>query len=71
MIQFERIKVKNFLSYGNAWSEIDLNLGKALVVAENGAGKCVDPAATMIDVQFANDATKALFLDFISKSDKQ
>jgi AAA15 family ATPase/GTPase len=50
MIQFERIKVKNFLSYGNAWSEIDLNLGKALVVAENGAGKCVDPDTTMIDV---------------------
>ena len=40
MITFEKIRFKNFLSYGNTFTEIDLNKHKdTLVVGENGAGK--------------------------------
>jgi len=40
MIIFEKIRFKNFLSYGNSWTEINLNEAKdTLIVGENGAGK--------------------------------
>jgi len=40
MIIFKRLRYKNFLSSGNAWTEITLNSRKStLVVGENGAGK--------------------------------
>lgn len=39
MISFEKIKIKNFLSYGNAWTELDFKQGKILVAGANGAGK--------------------------------
>tara|TARA_B110000858_G_C17805181_1_gene477560 strand:- start:703 stop:2415 length:1713 start_codon:yes stop_codon:yes gene_type:complete len=40
MIIFEKIRFKNFLSYGNTWTEINLNDAKdTLIVGENGAGK--------------------------------
>ena len=40
MIHFEKIRFKNFLSYGNSWTELDLNKHKdTLIIGENGAGK--------------------------------
>ena len=40
MIIFEKIRFKNFLSYGNSWTEINLNQHKdTLIIGENGAGK--------------------------------
>ena len=40
MIIFEKIRFKNFLSYGNSWTEVNLNDAKdTLIVGENGAGK--------------------------------
>ena len=40
MITFEKIRFKNFLSYGNSFTEIDLNKHQdTLVIGENGAGK--------------------------------
>lgn len=40
MIIFEKIRFKNFLSYGNSWTEINLNGAQdTLIVGENGAGK--------------------------------
>ena len=40
MIIFEKIRFKNFLSYGNTWTEIELNKAQdTLIVGENGAGK--------------------------------
>lgn len=40
MIIFEKIRFKNFLSYGNSWTEIALNGAQdTLIVGENGAGK--------------------------------
>ena len=40
MINFNKIRWKNFLSYGNHWTELDLNQNKSsLIIGENGAGK--------------------------------
>ena len=40
MIIFEKIRFKNFLSYGNTWAELDLESHKdTLIIGENGAGK--------------------------------
>lgn len=40
MIIFEKIKFKNFLSAGNAWTEISLNsTNTTLIIGTNGAGK--------------------------------
>jgi DNA repair exonuclease SbcCD ATPase subunit len=45
VIFFERVRYKNILSTGNAWTEIDLNRSKStLIVGDNGAGK-----STMLD----------------------
>ena len=45
MITFKNIRWKNFLSTGNAWTQIDLNKSPStLVVGENGSGK-----STMLD----------------------
>jgi DNA repair exonuclease SbcCD ATPase subunit len=50
MIQFKKIRYKNFLSTGNTFTEIDLNSSQStLVVGQNGAGK-----STMLDaISFA------------------
>jgi DNA repair exonuclease SbcCD ATPase subunit len=40
MIKFKKIRWKNFLSTGNAWSEVELDQGgTTLIVGVNGAGK--------------------------------
>ena len=45
MITFKSIRWKNFLSTGNAWTEIQLdNSPSTLIIGENGSGK-----STMLD----------------------
>ena len=45
MIEFTFVRWKNFISYGDSWTEVPLNGNKAtLVVGDNGAGK-----STVID----------------------
>ena len=40
MIIFTKIRWRNFLSYGNHWTEVNLNQNKSsLIIGENGAGK--------------------------------
>ena len=40
MIVFKKIRWMNFLSTGNAWTEVDLHRNKStLIVGDNGAGK--------------------------------
>lgn len=39
MIEFKKIRVKNFMSYGNAITEVDLRQGNVLVYGKNGHGK--------------------------------
>jgi DNA repair exonuclease SbcCD ATPase subunit len=42
MIKFKKVRWKNFLSTGNAFSEIDLDIGKPILISgNNGGGKCV------------------------------
>lgn len=36
---FEKIKFRNILSYGNAWTEFDFRSGLNLIKAQNGSGK--------------------------------
>lgn len=45
MIKFKNVKWKNLLSYGDFWTNVDLNTNSStLVIGDNGAGK-----STMID----------------------
>lgn len=45
MIEFQKVRYKNILSTGNAWTELKLNDNKStLIVGDNGAGK-----STMLD----------------------
>lgn len=39
MIEFNKIRVKNFMSYGNSLTEVNLKSGKVLVTGGNGSGK--------------------------------
>ena len=72
MILFTKLRWKNFLSTGNAFTEIDLNKQKTtLVVGENGAGK-----STMLDaLSFAlfnkpfRKVNKPQLLNSINKKD--
>lgn len=38
-VDFERIRFKNILSYGNKWTELDFHSGLNLIKAQNGSGK--------------------------------
>jgi hypothetical protein len=44
MVKFKNVRYKNFLSYGNAFTEIWLDYKPTTVlIGESGSGKCVDP----------------------------
>lgn len=50
-INFEKIRFKNFLSYGNNFTEIDLNKCRTtLSTGKNGQGKCLN-INTFIEIQ--------------------
>lgn len=38
-VEFEKIRFKNILSYGNKWTELDFSSGLNLIKAQNGSGK--------------------------------
>jgi hypothetical protein len=51
MVIFESIKFKNFLSYGNTFTEIPLNTVRTtLSTGINGQGKCLN-VNTFIEIQ--------------------
>lgn len=40
MIRIQKVRVKNFMSYGDRWTEIDvMKTGSTLIIGKNGAGK--------------------------------
>jgi predicted ATPase len=66
MVLFKTIRWKNFLSTGDAFTEVSLNRSPStLIVGENGAGKCVDKL-TEIEVEFESEEIKQLYLKHLS-----
>lgn len=69
MIVFKKIRFKNFKSYGNAWSEVDLNRDQlTAILGQNGGGK-----STILDaINFAlygksfNSAQKSKIINSIN-----
>jgi len=39
MLKFNKLKFKNFLSYGNSWTEFEFEKGISRITADNGKGK--------------------------------
>jgi ABC-type dipeptide/oligopeptide/nickel transport system ATPase component len=65
-IAFGKIRWKNLLSTGNAFTELDLSTqGTTLIVGENGAGKCVRKNTT-VDITFADEETKEKYMRFVN-----
>lgn len=65
MIYFRKIRFKNLLSYGNYFTEIDLDGGNLnIITATNGHGKCLHES-TRLNVDFDNDETKKKFDRFL------
>lgn len=53
MILFKKIKFKNLLSFGNQFTEINLQGKNLLITGKNGSGKCVS-ANTIIKLRNKN-----------------
>jgi len=67
MITFNNIKWKNFLSYGNYYSEIKLdNNNNTLLKGPNGSGKC-NRGSTLVDIEFEDFGVEKAFKDFIAE----
>ena len=61
MITFEKLKFRNFMSYGGAWSELTLNDSQlTAIAAKNASGKCLDPK-TNVNIRFTDLTTAVVF----------
>ena len=70
MVIFETIRWKNFMSYGNVFSEIDLCSHKTnLIGGKNGNGKCVR-GSTEITISPKNSRVLEAFQEFQKKKVK-
>ena len=69
-ILFKSIKWKNFLGFGNYWSEINLDTKTVTIISgKNGFGKCLRKS-TKIDVEISDKQTQREFEKFLnSKKD--
>ena len=57
MIDFEKIRFKNFMSYGNQFAEIDFKKASTtMVVSGNGGGKCLR-GNTYIEIEYKTQHT--------------
>lgn len=64
-IDFEKIRYKNFLSYGNNFTEIDLSTtGTTCIMGKNGSGKCLR-GSTEIEIRFKNKNVESKFKEFL------
>ena len=67
MIDFEKIRFKNFLSYGNQFTEIKLNKAATnLIQSPNGYGKCLR-GNTEIEIRFKTPEFQKLYEDWLSE----
>lgn len=61
MLTLNKVKFRNFKSYGGAWTEVDLSHDQlSVIIGRNGQGKCVDKS-TKIKVKFKNKAQQYRF----------
>lgn len=66
MIIFHKARFKNILSYGNIFTEIQLDrTATTLISGKNGSGKCLDKS-TEIEIEIDDPEIKALYERFIS-----
>ena len=65
MIIFHKARFKNILSYGNQFTELQLDKSTTtLISGKNGAGKCLDKS-TKITIQFDTLAIRDLFESYV------
>lgn len=68
-MKINSIRFKNFGSYGNVPTEIDLKteeFGLHLITGQNGAGKCVS-GDTLVKLKIENPVLLDLFNSFVRK----
>ena len=65
MLYFEKVRFKNFMSFGNSWSEFDFPKGIIRVLGKNGEGKCLRLSSTNIDIKFDNIEDETAFIQFL------
>jgi len=65
-ITFTSVKWKNFLSYGNSFTEYKFKRGMDIITGKNGTGKCLRKN-TVITVQTENKDIEATLKDYIEK----
>ena len=71
MLTINKVRFKNFMSYGGAWSEVDFDKDQLTVVAsKNGSGKCLDKFS-QITVRFANEQQQKVFNDFMKNKKRK
>lgn len=73
MIIFKKLRVKNFLSFGNAFTEVDLQNSKvSLITGSNGAGKSsliVEGLTFALYGQAYRDIKKSQLINFVNNND--
>lgn len=58
MIEFQTIKIRNFLSYGNVWTEFDFSKGLHRLTGQNGHGKSTIPTDGLVFALFGRPYRK-------------
>lgn len=63
-LKIQKVRFKNFLSFGNTWTELEFVDNQiSLIVGINGSGKCLD-GSTIVDVKFPNEEIEREFIAF-------
>lgn len=69
MIIFHKVRFKNILSYGDRFTELQLDrTSTTLISGKNGSGKC-NRGSTLVDIDFEDPEVKKAFEDFIAERD--
>lgn len=64
-IKLNKIRWKNLMSFGNYWTEIQLDAHKTtLVIGKNGGGKCLRKSSK-INITFDGADTEKVFGEFM------
>jgi hypothetical protein len=64
-IEFDTLRWKNLLGFGNYWTEVKLNSGVITIISGvNGSGKCLRKS-TNIEVEIEDPIISAQFEDFL------